>query len=197
MYISFDGGKTWDLPNGDTIYFQPSAMCIVRNTLVASTYNSGISISTDWGGSWKMANEGLDSISSVYPSSTTINTLVPVGNYLYASSPYRLWRRPLSEITEVPAATPISIPTGFSLEQNFPNPFNPTTEILYTLPVGSHTTIEVFDLLGRRLATLVSRFLKPGTYHSKWDASGVPSGAYLYRLTSGSYISTKKMIVIR
>lgn len=88
-------------------------------------------------------------------------------------------------------------PTNFLLSQNFPNPFNPKTMINYQLPVTSHVTLEVFDVLGRKVATLVNEKKQPGTYHAEWDASGMATGIYFYRLTAGTFSATKKMAVVR
>ncbi len=101
------------------------------------------------------------------------------------------------------------IPHEFVLEQNFPNPFNPTTKIRYTVPdVGSElaqTVIKVYDILGNEVATLVNEKKEPGYYEVEFNAEGLSSGIYFYRLQSGnpstisgqSYIQTKKMILLR
>ncbi len=88
-------------------------------------------------------------------------------------------------------------PATFSLSQNFPNPFNPKTVITYQLPVSSYVTLEVFDVLGRNVATLVNEKKQPGTYSAEWDASRAASGIYFYRLTAGTFSATKKMAVVK
>ncbi len=88
-------------------------------------------------------------------------------------------------------------PTDFSLEQNFPNPFNPSTKIIWQSPVGSHQTIKVFDILGNEIATLVDEYKEPGRYEVEFDASNLSSGIYIYRLQTEGYISTRKMILLR
>jgi hypothetical protein len=197
LSLSTDGGTTWTLPAGDSTFLDPTAMCIVRNTLVVTSLDSGVTVSTDWGISWKRVNDGLDTTGSFSTRFYVIGTLAPVGDYMFAGSSLHLWRRPLSEITRTPITSSAPVPSGYSLEQNFPNPFNPTTEITYKVPTAGYTSLEVFDALGRRLTTLVSRFLKPGVYSSKWDASATSSGVYIYRLHSGSYNSARKMILIK
>lgn len=91
----------------------------------------------------------------------------------------------------------IHLPTSFSLSQNFPNPFNPITIINYRIPINSNVTFNVFDVLGNVVATLLNEEKAPGNYELKWDASGLTSGVYFYRLQAGSFIETKKMILIR
>ena len=197
LYLSSDVGKTWTLPSGDSAWYDPGAMCIVHNTLAIASPGLGITVSTDWGISWKKVNDGLDTTGSFRTRFYLINTLMPVGDYIFASSPLHLWRRPLSEITRAPISLAARVPSDYSLEKNFPNPFNPNTEIIYKIPSAGYTSLEVFDVLGRRITILVSRFLKPGVYSSKWDGSTRPSGIYIYRFNSGSYSASRKMILIK
>ncbi len=94
------------------------------------------------------------------------------------------------------------IPTEFSLSQNYPNPFNPETTISYTIPsnVKGETiklTLKVFDVLGREVATLVDEFKQAGNYVETLRATSLPSGVYLYRLTAGNFVQTKKMLLLK
>jgi phosphatidylserine/phosphatidylglycerophosphate/cardiolipin synthase-like enzyme len=89
------------------------------------------------------------------------------------------------------------IPSSFSLSQNYPNPFNPVTEIRFTIHDSRFTTLKVFDILGREIATLVNESMKPGTYSVSWDASQLSSGVYFYRLQSGNFTDVKKMVLMR
>jgi len=89
------------------------------------------------------------------------------------------------------------IPNKFSLGQNYPNPFNPTTNIRYDLPKNSFVKLVVFDALGREVSTLVNETLQPGTYSVDWNASEYTSGVYFYRLTTGNFVETKKMLMIK
>ncbi len=96
------------------------------------------------------------------------------------------------------------VPTEYSLSQNFPNPFNPTTVILYDLPRKSHVSLAVYDLLGRTVATLVNEAKPAGRYHVIVDAGSWPSGVYFYRLSTrslsgpeGTYTSTKKLLLLK
>ncbi|MEK7249698.1 MAG: T9SS type A sorting domain-containing protein, partial [Bacteroidota bacterium] len=76
-------------------------------------------------------------------------------------------------------------------------PFNPTTEIRYQISEVSHVTLKVFDVLGREVATLVNEALKAGSYQTTFDASGLASGTYFYRINAGNYVETRKMILVR
>lgn len=87
-----------------------------------------------------------------------------------------------------------SIPKSFYLEQNFPNPFNPTTTISYEIPVDGHRTLTVYDIFGRELSTLASGFHFAGSYTVQWNADRFPSGIYFYRLQADRFVEIKKMI---
>ena len=88
-------------------------------------------------------------------------------------------------------------PETFTLSQNFPNPFNPTTNISYNVPTGSDVTLEVFTIQGQKVSTLVSGFQSAGQHTVSFDASRLASGMYMYRLTAGSMSIVKKMALIK
>lgn len=89
------------------------------------------------------------------------------------------------------------IPQAFFLGQNFPNPFNPTTVIRFSLPLTSDVTLTVYDLLGREVAHLADGILAPGTHTVQWDAADLPGGVYFYRLRGGQINEVRKMLLIR
>ncbi len=98
------------------------------------------------------------------------------------------------------------IPDEFSLSQNYPNPFNPATKIKFvipSLPVGKAggveglSTIKVYDLLGREVATLLNKPMPAGTYEVEFNAANLPSGVYFYRLTSGNFTATRKLMLLK
>ncbi len=89
-------------------------------------------------------------------------------------------------------------PQSFSLEQNYPNPFNPSTTINFSLPSASEVTLYVYDMLGRRVATLLDNEMMNASTHSvKFDASRLASGVYIYRLEAGEFTSTRRMMLIK
>ena len=89
------------------------------------------------------------------------------------------------------------IPDEYSLEQNYPNPFNPTTTIRYDLPKDGVVQLEVFDIIGRKITTLVNTHQSAGRYEVNFDAGKLASGVYIYKLQSGQYISSKKMMLLK
>lgn len=88
-------------------------------------------------------------------------------------------------------------PITYSLDQNYPNPFNPTTTIQFQIPYDAPTSLTIFDILGREISTIVNGDLQKGTYRVDWDSSKYSSGVYFYRLLSGNFSSTKKMLVTK
>ncbi len=85
----------------------------------------------------------------------------------------------------------------YSLEQNFPNPFNPTTTISFTIPTTSNVSLNVFNILGREVATLINETKIAGNYSINFNASDLSSGVYFYKLTTGNFTSTKKFILMK
>ncbi|HRJ05823.1 MAG TPA: T9SS type A sorting domain-containing protein, partial [Ignavibacteria bacterium] len=89
------------------------------------------------------------------------------------------------------------IPLNYSLQQNYPNPFNPVTNIKFSIPEAGFVKLVVFDVTGKVVSTLISQSMKAGNYVADFDASSLTSGVYFYKLTSGSYINTKRMILVK
>jgi hypothetical protein len=90
-----------------------------------------------------------------------------------------------------------ALPSAFALKQNFPNPFNPSTTIQFSIPAAAWVTLRVYDLLGREETTLVNDNLTPGNYTVTWDARDAASGVYFYRLTAGAFVQTRRMLLLR
>jgi len=100
------------------------------------------------------------------------------------------------EYSEVVEVTNLA-PTDYALHQNFPNPYNPTTTITYSLPIKSYVELVVYNTLGESVMQLVNEEKDAGNYEVKFDATSLPSGIYFYRLQSGSFVDTKKMILLK
>ncbi len=144
---------------------------------------------------------------------TLVNTdslRVPVGRLLYSVKYY--WRvlasgcsiNGLYSVIYNFTTSPVSLypnenqyPKMFKLYPNYPNPFNPLTKMIFDIPKQDLVTLKVFDVLGREVSTLVNVQLKPGTYEVDWDGSSFASGVYYYKLISGEFVETKKMILLK
>jgi len=91
-----------------------------------------------------------------------------------------------------------SLPTSFALLQNYPNPFNPLTTISYDLPSAAHVSLRIYDVLGQEVQTLIDGIQQPGRYRATWNPGGsAASGVYLVRMHAGSFVSTRKMLLVR
>ncbi len=90
-----------------------------------------------------------------------------------------------------------SILSGFSLYQNYPNPFNPSTIINYSIPKTGLVTIKVYDILGKEITSLVNEVKSAGNYSVQLSGSKLSSGIYFYRMQSGSFLQTKKLLLLK
>ena len=106
-------------------------------------------------------------------------------------------QRGIDTLTVLSAPDAKSVPTVLTLEQNFPNPFNPRTVIRYSLPVMSHVTLKVYNVLGQEVAALVDEVRNAGTYHVEFRGENLSSGMYFYRMQAGDYVETKKLILLK
>ncbi|MHA1989162.1 MAG: T9SS type A sorting domain-containing protein, partial [Promethearchaeota archaeon] len=86
---------------------------------------------------------------------------------------------------------------SFTLSHNYPNPFNPSTKIKYQIPKLSYVILKVYDVLGNEITILVNEDKSIGSYEEEFDGSGLPSGVYIYKLQAGSFVETKKMVLMK
>ena len=92
---------------------------------------------------------------------------------------------------------PVAITNDYRLDQNYPNPFNPSTIIRFTLPKAQSVTLEVFDISGRNVATLISGRVEGGNNSIKFNPSNLSSGIYFYKLTADNFTQTRKMLFVK
>ncbi len=107
------------------------------------------------------------------------------------------WATLLSSTVTSVHSQRIFLSDAFRLDQNYPNPSNPSTEIRYLVPVRSFVTLSIYDVLGRTVATLVNEEKPAGEYTIRWNAEGMPSGVYFYRMQARAFTATKKLLIIR
>lgn len=120
---------------------------------------------------------------------------IPSGKYSYRLKQIdRNGRFVISQEIEVTAS---GIPKEYALEQNYPNPFNPTTVITYSIILPSKVKVEVFTVLGKLITTLVNETKETGSYKINFNAEGLSSGIYYYKIQAGSFAATKKMVVLK
>ncbi len=148
---------------------------------------------------YAMYLDGLDTGVYYFASRFQLNE----GDYYYGGYPDGFWDG-VNNVSGILTITPvvsvdeiISQPNEYSLQQNFPNPFNPTTKIRYTIPVTGFTTLKVFDSLGNKVKTLVEGNKSPGVYEVEFNATNLSSGIYYYKLFAGDFVDVKKMILLK
>ena len=90
-----------------------------------------------------------------------------------------------------------TVPSEYSLEQNYPNPFNPTTNINFSISTSEFVTLKIYNALGQKVATVVNEFLNAGSYNVNFNAEYLASGMYIYKITTNSFVSTKKMLLLK
>lgn len=119
---------------------------------------------------------------------------VNIGTLSFSTNP--LAGMTFSGITGVTGSESL-VPKSYLLGQNYPNPFNPTTTIDYSIPKASNVLLQVYNVLGQKVETLVNKYESPGNYDVKFNGSELPSGLYFYRLWAGNFISVKKLALMK
>ncbi len=137
---------------------------------------------------------GSGNSNSVKAYSFTDETIKEAGTYYYRLK--QVDNDGSFESSEV-IETMVELPQDYSLEQNFPNPFNPSTNISFTIPEKTEVKLAVFNLLGELVTEIVSGNLEAGYYNYSFDATGLTSGIYLYKLETASFSQTRKMILVK
>ncbi|MDD5362392.1 MAG: T9SS type A sorting domain-containing protein [Ignavibacteria bacterium] len=205
LYVSTNNGIQWQTYATDISTIL--AFCVSGNNLFVGKSDypqiaAGTYLTTDNGHNWINLNQGFYGLPA-------ISCLLIVNDYIYAGAKNNytdynaVWKRPISEIIGIQSIS-TEIHTKYSISQNYPNPFNPSTKIKFSIPENrklktdnSVVTLKVYDILGKEAATLVNEKLQPGTYEVNWNAANYPSGVYYYKLTSGDFSDTKRMILIK
>ncbi|MFZ4592485.1 MAG: T9SS type A sorting domain-containing protein, partial [Ignavibacteria bacterium] len=188
IFYSSNYGANWIWTSMN--YNRVLSLAINGNYVFAGTLDSGLYISSNNGGVWVKSNQGFN-------LNPTVSSLLIINNLMYAGTWNNfIWRRPLSELTGIQNIS-TETPSKYLLGQNYPNPFNPTTNIKYSIVNSGDVKLVVYDIQGREVQTLVSESLKPGTYEASFDGSKLNSGVYFYKLITGTFSETKKMLLIK
>jgi hypothetical protein len=140
-----------------------------------------------------------DTAYSVYFNSGTLifgSTLPAYGSAVYILTDSVI-HMTVPTLTSVAAQPQPSVPLTFTLNQNFPNPFNPSTTIQYSIPHASRVTLKVYDVLGRVVSILVDEQKNAGAYSTEFDGKSLSSGVYYYRLTSNNNSDVKRMLLLK
>jgi Secretion system C-terminal sorting domain len=161
----------------------------------------GVYITNDTRAGFTKENDGLPSNPKVSALSGRViqtrsgeETEMYAGLYENTSNGARIFKRTF--VVDVEDITS-EVPTSYKLEQNNPNPFNPSTTIQFLIPEQSFVRLEIFNSLGEKISTLVAEELNAGSYKFDWNASGYTSGVYYYKLTANEFVQTKKLVLLK
>ncbi len=190
IYRSTDYGNSWGTINNGLNHSRITSIAInPSDHLFAGTWFGGVYRSEDNGNSWNQVNSGL-------PYATVFSLAINYEGYIFAGTLDGGVFRSVNPITSIDNITE-PIPLEFFLEQNYPNPFNPQTTIEFYSPRKEKIIIEIFNILGIKVETLYEGEATPGKHRLIFDASGLPSGIYMYRLKTPRNSLTKKMVLLR
>lgn len=221
IFKSYDRAENWIEVTGDSLtqpFIFSGGITVSKkdtNTVIAgamhrlipggSLITGGIFISHSSGKDWYQHNMGVPdgvlvgSIHLFLDQST--NTLYSNKTLINKVDQYHLYRLDLDELigtgTSSNESGNLELPESVELLQNYPNPFNSNTVIRYQLPKTRDVRLEVYDMLGRKVAVLVDEVQQPGSHLIIWNATNVPSGTYFYRLHAGDEIRSRAMTLIR
>ncbi|MEX0721466.1 MAG: T9SS type A sorting domain-containing protein [Balneolaceae bacterium] len=194
VFISQDGGVIWDeftdgIPNDSFI----NALLVIDNDSPGST-DQIILIATS-SGIYKSNSETMnfEFVSDIKGNSFAWNETEKVVIVGYEKGIHFL----TLENGNLVSTENESIPDGFFLNQNYPNPFNPTTNINFELPKASEVRLEVYDMVGRKVASLVNERKAAGRYTVRFEAGNLSSGMYIYRIDAGNFVQTRKLMLIK
>lgn len=190
IYKSTDFGENWSLSNAGMpiVYTRPF---VSKPGVIFVGLNEGVYFSVNNGALWSPFNDGL-------PPNTYVFSLAISGDTLYAGTQFDgVWLCDIGSITSVPWYPELAVPQVASLGQNFPNPFNPSTQIPINVVARAVVRIDLYDMLGRNLGTILNEEKSPGSYYVSFDASPLSSGVYVYRLQAERSSASRMMTVLK
>ncbi len=197
MYRSTNNGDAWVRIDTQKVN-KPYGIFVTVNKqgkIFAGGAKSGINsesyYSTDNGATWTH----IGNMTSMDNQANIRGLFAASDGHLFAATSAGVFRS--KDVTTEVKRIGFSQPASFTLEQNFPNPFNPSTEIKFSLSKNGFTTLKIFDLIGREVATLMEQQLSSGTYQVTFNAEKFAGGIYIYRLQSGSLHETKRMMLVK
>lgn len=203
LYMSRDSGATWSMSPGmiglpvgmDDHHISAIGVTEPESgvpMIVAAVQSAGVYVSNDLGEHWSKVAFGEANVLAV-------NALLIHDGWLYVSTASDgIWRMPVTDLqTGSVQSSGLLVPVEDALEQNFPNPFNPTTNITYALAQPSHVRLSIFDLLGREVDVLIDGDVPAGSHQFTWNAGERPSGVYFARLTANGRHRVRKLLLTR
>jgi ligand-binding sensor domain-containing protein len=189
VYHTDNNGDTWEKLGQIPTYGLKSLARDSKGNLYISSRGGGVAVSEDEGMSWQATNTGLSQkdAQGLY--------IDDMDNIYVATRGAGVFKTQF--VSSIEGLSSDVMPESFVLEQNYPNPFNPSTIINYDLRITNDVDLSIYNLLGQRIATLVSKRQQAGSYQIEWNASGFASGVYLYKLSIGNDARVRKMVLIK
>lgn len=189
VFRTSDNGATWVSADSGLSSVTVRSLCLDSAQHLFAATPGGVFRSVDLGGEWAQANSGLHDL-NVY------SLAIAQDGHLFAGTASGQIYRSVGSTNSIRQASAGNT-REFALDQNYPDPFNPSTIISYQLPMNTFVTLEVYDMLGRRVTTLVNEKENAGTHSVMFNGSFLSSGVYLYRLQTGTYSETKKFVLLK
>lgn len=189
LFRSKDDGQSWEQVNNNLPGYKITYMYVKAGQIYLTLSNGHLYYSVNDGDTWSDISYNLDTetITSVTDDNNSMLYVTTQRNEVYYLDKSFM----TSDVEEA------VVPCEYGLLQNFPNPFNPTTNIGYSLAEPGNVRLSVYDILGNEVAVLVNEYKNKGIYSTEMDASKLSSGIYFYRLETGTYWAAKKMILIK
>ena len=188
VFLSTNDGSNWIAMNSGITDTAVTSFAWSGNNLFAGTEHAGIFISSNNGTSWSAVNDGLG---NAYVNALTISG----PNLIAGTNGIGVWHRPLAEMIASSGISSSKTPTTFTLEQNYPNPFQASTQINFNLAEPAMVTLEVFDMLGRKVQTLENAMMEVGRHTTQFDGTNLAGGIYPAILTSNNVQYQLKMVL--
>ncbi len=189
-----DGGSSWQAGFVPGFTRINTAFFTSRDSGMVAGDNGNISFTTDGGASW-FQNSLVSGLTTQDINHIEVNLTDSVA-VMIGDSGTMVYVARDSTVLDV-AHEHTARPQGYELSQNYPNPFNPTTVIRYSLMVNSRVTLKIYNVLGQEVATLADDMQSAGYKSVEWDASAFTSGMHFYRIQAGSFVETKKLILLK
>ena len=189
-----NGGANWFSQNKSRNNSNLNSINFINSNTGWTVGSEGIiKKTTNGGANWLSQISGIsDTLHCVFFVNASIGWAVGDSGAILKTTTGGVWVRSISN----------EIPSKYFLHQNYPNPFNPTTTIRFDIPKAAYVKLNVFNILGKKITTLINEKLSAGSYEVDWpapmgDASGYPSGVYFYKLITDEFVCVKKMISIK
>ncbi|HPB01106.1 MAG TPA: T9SS type A sorting domain-containing protein [Candidatus Marinimicrobia bacterium] len=188
-YVSTDSCATWTTASTGSVDAEPLCVYTDGNIIFNGTFGSGIYYTNNDGGQWLSDNTGLTNLN--------VRGIIVRGGYVFVGTDGAIWRRPLCEFTTAISKDRRTSTGNFSLFPAYPNPFNPSVTIPYSLAEDGQMSLKVFNLRGELVEVLISNYTLKGTYSVTWQPQNISAGIYLVRLESGNKTNLQKVVFVK